>query len=395
MTKTIITLNELKRSNLRSVLSLLLRADGLSRIEIAGRLGCDNTTVSRAVRELIGRGIIDTGGKSNSANGRPRVALRVKPDGPSLIGISLEPDGITGVLTDLKSEPSRVENIRFSRRFSREEYLQAAKDTAVKLCSIAGNKIAGIGITVFGSYYGAECTLEKAAALPMLNGLKLLPFFSGCTGREILVCDHAVALSNYLLRRHPEFGSGSVMLITAGKGLGLVVMENGRRLFSRSNHGGEFGHTVRTPDGIPCACGRCGCLETAVSTAALCRKYRELTGEMINFGELAEKFCSGDPAVDAVIQPAADELAAAVAEQLNNFQADKLVIAGEILKLGSRFHEYFRNKVSENVFSLVRDGLDFYFPSEETADSLPIGASILAAEKYVADFDRAPETEEN
>jgi len=46
----IITLNEVKRSNLRAVLALLVRSGELSRVEIAERLGCDNTTVSRAVR---------------------------------------------------------------------------------------------------------------------------------------------------------------------------------------------------------------------------------------------------------------------------------------------------------------------------------------------------------
>ena len=95
MTKKIITLNEVKRNNLRSVLALLLRSEGLSRIEIAGILGCDNTTVSRAVRELIDRGIINTGNKNGSSNGRPRVTLRMNPAGPSLIGIALESDGVT------------------------------------------------------------------------------------------------------------------------------------------------------------------------------------------------------------------------------------------------------------------------------------------------------------
>ena len=113
MTKKIITLNEVKRNNLRSVLDLLLRSDGLSRIEIAGKLGCDNTTVSRAVKELIDRKIICPGSKNGSSNGRPRVALQVNPGGPLLLGIALEPDGISGVLTDLKSQPLRVEKIRF------------------------------------------------------------------------------------------------------------------------------------------------------------------------------------------------------------------------------------------------------------------------------------------
>lgn len=387
MTKKIITLNEVKRNNLRSVLALLLRSEGLSRIEIAGILGCDNTTVSRAVRELIDRGIINTGNKNGSSNGRPRVTLRMNPAGPSLIGIALESDGVTGVLTDLKSEPFRVERIRFNQTPTKDEYLGMAAEIVRKLQDIAGERIAGFGATVFGSYYGQECILEKVAAMPALDGVKLIPFFSDITGKKSLVCDHAVAISRFLIRQYPELTAGTVMLVTAGKGLGVVIMEDGKPLFCRNHHGGEFGHTVRIPDGVPCACGRRGCLETAVSSTVLLRKYQEKLGQPATFSEFTAAFRQGNEIAVSVIKPAVSILSTAVAEQLNNYPVDKLVIAGDLPELGEQFEKEFRRQVTESVFSLVRDGLNFHFCSGGTADSLAIGASILAAEKYVADFE--------
>ena len=77
MKETILKLNDIKSTNLQRVLDILLESDGLSRIELARKMGCDNTTVSRAVRELIARGIIIPGGKNEQEHGRPRVMLRL------------------------------------------------------------------------------------------------------------------------------------------------------------------------------------------------------------------------------------------------------------------------------------------------------------------------------
>ena len=388
MTKKIITLNEVKRNNLRSVLDLLLRSDGLSRIEIAGKLGCDNTTVSRAVKELIDRKIIYPGSKNGSNNGRPRVALQVNPDGPLLLGIALEPDGISGVLTDLKSKPLRVEKIRFRNCSDQQEYLATAVEIIEKLQFAAKEKLAGIGVTVFGSYHGVDAVLEKAAALPILNGVKLQPFFNGCTNKEVIICDHSVALATFLTRREAELTTGDVMLINVGKGLGVVLLRNGKKLFNRNNHGGEFGHIIRIPDGEKCACGRRGCLETLVSTPALIKKYRELTGKNISLEKLASEFCSNLPDAEKVIAPAIDILSTAIAEQLNNYPVDTLAISGDILKFGTTFCKRLQKNITDLLFSLSKENLKFHFPEIDSADALAIGASMLAAENYVAAFDR-------
>ena len=58
MREKILKLNDIKNKNYRTVLDILLQSKGLSRVELAQKMGCDNTTVSRTVRALIERGII-------------------------------------------------------------------------------------------------------------------------------------------------------------------------------------------------------------------------------------------------------------------------------------------------------------------------------------------------
>ena len=253
--------------------------------------------------------------------------------------------------------------------------------------SPTGNKLAGIGATVFGSYFGKEAILEKAAALPILNGVKLQEFFDHAAEKEVIICDHSVATATFLTRSNAALTAGDVMLITVGNGLGIVLLRNGKRIFNRGNHGGEFGHTV-IPGGGKCACGRHGCLETLVSTPALLKKYREITGNEITPEKLASEFQSGDPAAEKIISSAASILGKAIAGQLNNYPVDKLAVSGEILKFGSCFQNLLQKSIESELFSSTKEYLQFCFPPSSSDDTLAIGASMLAAENYVAAFDR-------
>ena len=128
MKEKILKLNDIKSTNLQAVLDVLLQTDGLSRVEIARRIGCDNTTVTRAVGALIEQGIVVQGEKTEQALGRPRVILRINPDGPLLLGLSLEAERITGVLTDLRGIPQEHCQIDFKGLPSKTDFLDAATD---------------------------------------------------------------------------------------------------------------------------------------------------------------------------------------------------------------------------------------------------------------------------
>jgi glucokinase len=75
------------------------------------------------------------------------------------------------------------------------------------------------------------------------------------------------------------FGAGrdvdeSMVLVALGTGIGGGLVIGGRLV--RGGHGfaGEPGHQVAVPDGLPCSCGRRGCLEQYASGEALIRYAR-------------------------------------------------------------------------------------------------------------------------
>ena len=383
MNEKILKLNDIKNTNLQTVLGILLRSDGLSRTEIARETGCDNTTVSRAVRELIRRGILIPGEKTEQEHGRPREKLNFNPDGPALIGISLEAERINGVVTDLRGQVREREQVVFCGIPDRKQFLSAAAGVIRNMRERAKERFVGMGAAVFGSYSGPDFRLENAAALPALNGMELRPILNQAAGCEVTICDHLVARMAFLSRMFPEFNSGSVMLVSSGSGIGSLIAEQGRFLFVRNNHGGELGHTISVPDGILCGCGRRGCLETVASIRALlhaCR--RKLGNPNLNFEDLCRLFQAGNGIAAAEVRSAAAYLGMAIANHLNSYLMDRLILTGRILELGPEFQSMLEENIKSLVFPLVKSGLSMHFIRLDSDNSLARGAAIFASRFY-------------
>jgi len=354
-------------------------------VEIAGRLDCDNTTVTRAIRELMAKRIVCTGEKKEQLRGRPRTILQIDSEGPLLAGVSFEVHQIIGVVTDLHSRILRKDQILFEQKPSREFFLSAAEKILKRMMHATGDRLAGIGAAVFGSYSGEEFTIQNAAAMPELNGVELRLFLEKCTGREVFICDHMIAKMYCLKRFHHELNRGTVMLLSAGTGIGNVMIDNGRPMFCRGRHGGEFGHSVYVQNGRQCSCGRRGCLETVISTTALLAKYRELKKSPgATLPELFEAFRREDADTVRLVRDAAVIFGTAIANQLNNYPVDTLAVTGRILSFGPGFCSFLEEFIKNNVFRIVLDHLQVRFLPVEDENYLVTGVTIQLAEEFVA-----------
>lgn len=67
----------------------------------------------------------------------------------------------------------------------------------------------------------------------------------------------------------------SMVLFSIGTGIGGGLVLDGRLVRGAHGFAGEPGHQVVVPDGVPCSCGRRGCLEQYASGSALVRLARQ------------------------------------------------------------------------------------------------------------------------
>jgi len=124
---------------------------------------------------------------------------------------------------------------------------------------------------------------------------------------------------------------------------------------------GTIGHHVIREGGRPCNCGRRGCLEAYVSTAALIREYEDRSGPIadresfddaalaLHISRLASSDCS---AAVGAYQALARYLAEGIANIFNLFDPQAVLIAGGLIEGQPKFVA----SVAEQVPALLHFG---------------------------------------
>jgi glucokinase len=165
-------------------------------------------------------------------------------------------------------------------------------------------------------------------------------------------------------------GARHVVGITIGTGIGGGLILDGKLFHGASDVAGEIGHTTIDSTGRRCKCGNYGCLEAYASGPNIADRAREsLTGEE---SSILVQLAGGDPAritaqtvYDAaqqgdvvareVVRDTARFLGAGVANLLNVFNPDVVVIAGGVTQAGEALFEPLRAEVRRRAFKPAVD----------------------------------------
>ncbi len=155
-------------------------------------------------------------------------------------------------------------------------------------------------------------------------------------------------------------GLSSAVVLTIGTGLGGGIIID-KRIYSGFNFsGGELGHVLLVLDGDPCTCGRKGCLEAYASATGLIRQTKHamidypdsylnvITGGDVNKvdGKTAwEAMRHGDAVGTQVVQTFIKYLAAGVADFINIFAPEVIIIGGAMAKEGEALLQPIRDYV--------------------------------------------------
>lgn len=165
-------------------------------------------------------------------------------------------------------------------------------------------------------------------------------------------------------------GGRNVVGLTIGTGIGGGLILDGRLYHGASDVAGELGHTTIDSTGRRCGCGNYGCLEAYASGPAIAERAREALagGEPSAMPQLVESDLSrltaalvyqaareGDRLALEVVRETARLLGAGVANLLNIFNPDVVVLAGGVTQAGDALFEPMRAEVRRRAFKPAVD----------------------------------------
>ena len=160
-------------------------------------------------------------------------------------------------------------------------------------------------------------------------------------------------------------GADVLLGLTLGTGIGGGLVLGGRLVRGASGIAGEFGHTTIDFMGRRCACGNYGCLEAYASGPNIAARAREglragyesvlagLVGgdlDRITAVTVYDALVLGDAYAQEVMTETAKILGAGVANLVNLFNPDMVVVVGGVTRAGEHLFAPLRAEVRRRAF---------------------------------------------
>lgn len=338
-----------KQHNRDLVLKMIFERETVSRAEIARLTMLTRTTVSDVVAGLIAEGLVQEVGLGESSGGKPSILLQLAADSRYLIGVNLTQEKFIGSIVNLRGEIMETVEVPVQGSDG-ERALQLVYRILDELVQTEWKPIVGIGVGAPGLINTREGVIVRSVNLdweemPLAGLLKdryRLPV-------SILNDSQAAAIGEFVYGGHTP--DGNLIVITVKHGLGAGVLINGQLFQGDGGGAGEIGHIVVQENGLPCRCGRQGCLETVASAQAVTQRAQRLDGspEPLSIETLEARFIAGDPLTRQVVLEAGNALGKAIGGLVGALNIHKIVVTGELTRFGEPWLEAVTQAMRENA----------------------------------------------
>jgi glucokinase len=180
-----------------------------------------------------------------------------------------------------------------------------------------------------------------------------------------------------------SFGAGKnyndLICITLGTGIGGGIIIN-KRLFRGSKFAGaELGHMSIHYNGKKCSCGGIGCWELYASATALIENYisKNSTAKSITIREIFKQYKNGDELAVEVVQYEVEMLATGLANLVNIFNPERIIIGGGLSQAGQWFIDKVKEAVKKKAMKESLNSVEI-LPAELGNKAGWLGAAALA-----------------
>ncbi|WP_281799060.1 ROK family transcriptional regulator [Komagataeibacter rhaeticus] len=359
------------------LLRLLNQCGPLSRAELIRMSGLSKGAVSMVTADLLARGLIETR-DTVYGGGRPSTRLGIAADSAFFVGISLA-DRPVMVLGDLHGMildrydielPGQVMEIgahvrRLIARVAPEGSRQA-------------QRLRGIGLAVSG-LVDEQSGLCVRSTLTGWENAPVGPLVTQACGLPAYVENDANALTVAQYRFGPMREAASFSLISVGQGIGCGHMFGGELFRGFRGGAGEIAHATAEPGGLPCLCGKTGCLDTVASMAALSHLATRagLPGDLEPLEQLAAQ---GNLGAVELLHRAGSALGLMIAQMVQIMDPQHVLVVREGGGLEGLFARAMRQAAEGNIMPQPAPRPRI-MTHDVTADSWAFGAASVAADR--------------
>ncbi len=264
--------------------------------------------------------------------------------------------------------------------------------TGIKTSNLCGLVVAAAGIidTING-------VIKTSPNLPGWRDIPLRDILANELGIAVYIINDASAAA---LGEH-RFGNGkgvdNLIYLTVSTGIGGGIIMAGELYLGTDGCAGELGHMTIEPQGPKCNCGNSGCLEVLASGTAIAKEAERRLGQgevsailtLVDgrFGDITAKTVAmaakqGDALACQVVARTANYLGIGLANLINIFNPDVIVIGGGVSKMGEMLLKPAREVAKKKAFQMPAQTVRIL------RARLGDNAGIIGAAAYIFDCNR-------
>ena len=347
--------DDVRQHNLSTLLRMIHHAGTISRSQLTTNSGLNRSTISDLVQELEDLGLV-TESESTSASGVGRPSLQVSASN-NVIAFAVNPDidAVTVGVVGLGGEVLARKRYPLSVPIKPERVVQVAAKIIDEFRANFDSdvKIAGIGMAIPGQVRVSDGVVRLAPHLDWVE-IPIVRMMSQAAGLPVFADNDA---SIGCSAEH-KFGAGRgvdnmvyVMASTGGIGGGVII--DGMQLRGAAGYGGEIGHMRISSSREPDFSGLPGTLESEV-------RRDEVLDAVKLYAATDDELLQGltrvqDTAATKVILKQIDSLAIGVANVLNIFNPEVVVLGGFLSGLLNFDSERFFAGIKRHSLASVND----------------------------------------
>lgn len=303
----------------------------------------------------------------------------------NFIGISVSGSTLRAALVD---EQGRVIEHREAEVLS--------DNIVPQLATIAGDLrpalgiVAAIGVAIPGLVNRHTDRVIDSRGLPSTMVEDLHGGLTRATGLRVEVENDANAAAYGEFKAGAGRGSRNLFYITIGNGIGGAIILDGKLWTGASGFAGEVGHITIDTEGLECACGNTGCLETLASAPSIVRRARErlnrdstsslsrlALNKNFTADDLAHEAREGDDFAAMMIERTGKYIGTGVASVINLLNIERIVLGGGVMDAGPLILNPIIQEVKRRAFQPCFEATQIVI-AELGQDAAAIGAALLA-----------------
>lgn len=184
----------------------------------------------------------------------------------------------------------------------------------------------GVGIGSAGQINEDGRVISSTDTFQNWQGLNIQMYMEKKLSIPVKVVNDVQAMALGEVMFGAAIGSKNMICLALGTGVGGGIVIDGRLYRGHRGAAGEFGHLTLVPDGLPCTCGRNGCVEAYLSGKAIERAYMKESGVELKGSEVFSFAKQGDPKAEKVVDRYIYYLIVTIKSLITIFNPEKVII---------------------------------------------------------------------